>query len=171
MKLARHFVADDPPPALTARMEQNFIKTGGRLDELARTLIASPEAWAPEAVKFKTPYEFLVSSWRATGAVPPSVAGFAPVMNAMGQKPYSAPSPKGWSEEAAVWCAPDAVIKRMTWSQTYAAATVGDRDPKDLAREALGARLTPPVATAIARAETRPEGLAILLMSPEFQRR
>jgi uncharacterized protein (DUF1800 family) len=103
--------------------------------------------------------------------VPSGIAGFAPVMNAMGQKAFSAPSPKGWSEEAAVWCAPDAVIKRMAWSEAYAAAVIGERDPGAVAQEALGARLTPAVAQAIGRAETRPEGLSILMMSPEFQRR
>ena len=92
-------------------------------------------------------------------------------MTAMGQKPFSAPSPKGWPEEAQVWCAPDAVVKRMAWSEAFAAQATGDRDPNQLADNALGARLTPLVAKTIARAETRPEGFSILLMSPEFQRR
>ncbi len=95
----------------------------------------------------------------------------APVLNGMGQRAFSAPSPKGWSEETAVWCAPDAIIKRMAWSEGFAAGAIGDRDPSRVARDALGARLTPLVAQAIARAETRAEGLSILLMSPEFQRR
>jgi uncharacterized protein (DUF1800 family) len=89
----------------------------------------------------------------------------------MGQKPYSAPSPKGWPEDAATWCAPDAVIKRIAWAQNLAAKDLNGRDPNQLASDALGARLTPLVAKTIARAETRDEGLAILLMSPEFQRR
>ena len=69
------------------------------------------------------------------------------------------------------WAAPDAIIKRMAWAQTFAAAAIADRDPGRLASEALGARLSAPTATAIARSETRAEGLALLLMSPEFQRR
>ena len=171
VKIARHFVADEPPPALVARLERSYQESGGRLDAVARTLVEAPEAWAPTATKFKTPYEFLVSSWRATGAAPGDITVIAPTLNAMGQKVFSAPSPKGWPEEAQIWCAPDAVIKRMSWSETFAAQAIGDRDPSALASAALGARLTAPVATAVARAETRPEALAILLMSPEFQRR
>ena len=171
LKLATHFVADTPPPALVDRLQRNFLETHGDLAQLASTLVASPEAWAPEAVKFKTPYEFLISSWRAAGTAPSDLREIGPIMNAMGQKPFNAPSPKGWSEEAAVWCAPDAVIKRMGWSEMFAAGAIGDRDPVQLAKDALGARLTPLVGTAIARAETRAEGLSILLMSPEFQRR
>ncbi len=171
LKIARHFVADAPAPALVGRLERSYLDTGGQLGAVARTLIDSPEAWAAPALKFKTPYEFMVSSWRAAGAVPTDVAAVAPILAALGQKAFSAPSPKGWPEEAEVWCAPDAIVKRMAWSETFAAEATGDRDPIRLADAALGARLTPLVAATIARAETRPEGLSILLMSPEFQRR
>jgi uncharacterized protein (DUF1800 family) len=170
LKLATHFVADDPPPSLVAKLKQTFLGTGGDLAQVANTLILAPEAWAADAQKFKTPYEFLVSSWRAAGVGPTSLQDIA-VLNTMGQKPYSAPSPKGWPEDAATWCAPDAVIKRMAWAQNLAAKDLNGRDPSQLATDALGARLTPLVAKTIARAETRDEGLAILLMSPEFQRR
>ena len=44
-------------------------------------------------------------------------------------------------------------------------------DPNALAVQALGDRLTPPVAKAVSRAETRKEAFALLVMSPEFQRR
>jgi len=170
-KLARHFVSDDPPPALTARLERAYLESGGRLDVVAKALITAPEAWDPAATKFKTPYEFMVSSWRAADTTPTDVAQVAKVMNAMGQKPFSAPSPKGWPEEAAAWCAPDAIVKRMAWSESFSADSIADRDPKTLAENALGARLSPLAAKTIARAETRSEGLSILLMSPEFQRR
>jgi uncharacterized protein (DUF1800 family) len=170
LKLARHFVVDDPPPALVARLQRTFQGTHGDLAEVAKTLVLAPEAWSPEAQKFKTPYEFLVSAWRAAGVTPGGLPQLG-VLNALGQKPFSAPSPKGWPEEAEVWCAPDAVIKRMAWAQNLAAQSLNGRDPVQMAGDALGARLTPLVAAAIRRSETREEGLAILLMSPEFQRR
>jgi uncharacterized protein (DUF1800 family) len=172
VKLARHFVADDPPPALVARLERSFKASGGRLDVLATTLITSPEAWAPAQDKLKTPYEFVVSGYRAAGIAPSDLKTVAPVLTAMGQKPFSAPSPKGWAEEAGDWAAPDAIVKRMSWSEVFAQGTAPVAgDPTAVAQNALGARLTPPVATAIARAESRPEAFSILLMSPEFQRR
>ncbi len=170
-KIARHFVADDPPPALVARLEQSWLAGEGRLDLVAKTLVTAPETWAPEPAKFKTPYEFLVSSWRAAGAAPGAIEEVGPIMTALGQKPFSAPSPKGWPEETGAWCAPDAVIKRMDWSEAFAAKTIAERDPSELAANALGDRLSPLAAKTIARAETRAEGLSILLMSPEFQRR
>jgi uncharacterized protein (DUF1800 family) len=171
-KIARHFVADDPPPALVARLKQTYLATDGRLDRVAEALIDSPEAWAPRQRKFKTPYEFLVSSYRALSLAPDDFTKFGPVLTSMGQQPFNAPSPKGWAEEAQAWAAPDAIVKRMGWSEAYAAAvTPVMSEPMQIARNSLGAQLTPAVGQAVSRAESRPEALAILLMSPEFQRR
>ncbi len=170
-KIARHFIADDPPPALVDRLADAYRKSGGHLETVARALIDSPEAWSPEPLKFKTPYDFLVSSWRALGSMPSDDRELAVTLIGMGQPPMRAPSPKGWPEEARVWCAPDALIKRMNWSDAFARTFAAGAAPLTVAENALGARLSPRAAQAIARAESRPEAVAILLMSPEFQRR
>lgn len=173
-KLARHFVADNPPPSLVAKLQTSVVESGGRLDHLAQTLIDAPEAWQPEAAKFKTPYEFLVSSWRASGQAPDMSAPqkFVGSLSVMGQRPFSPDSPKGWSDEAADWASSDGVVKRVAWAEQAGAAMAAQGlEPTQTAKAALGARLTPAVAMAIGRAETRPEAFAILLMSPEFQRR
>jgi uncharacterized protein (DUF1800 family) len=170
-KIARHFVADDPPPALVARLEAAWTSSHGDLARVAEALISAPEAWDPRPQKFKTPYEFIVSSYRAAGDQPQRFQQFGPILTALGQKPFSAPSPKGWPEDAQSWAAPDAIVKRMQFAQAFSSATVRDRDPKVLAAQALGERLGPETAKAIGRAESRPEGFALLLMSPEFQRR
>jgi uncharacterized protein (DUF1800 family) len=169
-KIARHFVADEPPPALVARLEATWNRTGGQLDKVAETLIDAPEAWDPTPAKFKTPWEFMVSGYRAVGAQPRR-PGELQVLNTLGQKPFTPPSPKGWAEEGGAWSAPDAIIKRMAWSQAFAQQAGPRLQPVRVAEEALGARLSPKSATVIARAESRPEALAVLLMSPEFQRR
>jgi uncharacterized protein (DUF1800 family) len=170
-KIARHFVADDPPPALVARLQKAYLDSHGDLSVVARALVRAPETWAPQPTKFKSPYEFMVSSWRAAGTGPGEIQDAVRAMTAMGQKPLSAPSPKGWPDESAAWLDPDGLVKRMAWSETFSAQAVADRDPAQLADATLGARLTPLAARTIGRAETRAEGLSILLMSPEFQRR
>ena len=170
-KIARHFVADDPPPALVDRLTQAWTRSRGDLAVVATARIDAPESWDPTPAKFKTPSEFLISSWRAAGGAPRDITVLAPTLNAMGQKPFSPPSPKGWPEETDAWAAPDAIVKRMSWAQSFAGAVIADRDPNLLAKDALGQRLRPATAAMIARAESRSEGLALLLMSPEFQRR
>ena len=171
IKIGRHFVGDEPPARLTDRLARAYLGSGGQLNEVAKALVTSPEAWATDPAKFKTPYEFLVSSWRAAGLTPDDTGAIVRVMTVMGQKPFCAPSPKGWPEEAETWAAPDAIVKRMAWSEDFAAKSASQQDPMVLAQNALGARLTPAAAKAISRAETRAEGFSILLMSPEFQRR
>ncbi|MDP1874047.1 DUF1800 family protein [Phenylobacterium sp.] len=169
-KIARHFVADDPPPSLVTRLETVWRDTDGALDQVAAALISAPEAWTPDPAKFKTPYEFMISSWRAVGAAPKAPADLA-MLTAMGHRPFHAPSPEGWSDEQAAWATPDGIIKRLVWTQGYAPRGIGPADPSEVAAQALGARLSPATAKAVARAESRGEGFALLLMSPEFQRR
>ncbi len=171
-KIAAHFVADDPPPALVARLEHTFVQTNGDLGKVAETLVTSPESFQPQASKLKTPYEFIISTYRAAGFSPrnPAREVVGP-LNTLGQRPFGAPQPNGWSDVAADWAAPDAIVKRLTWAQGFAAANTPQTPPPDEARLALGARLTPATLTAVTRAESRPEAFAILIMSPEFQRR
>ena len=139
---------------------------------MAEALITAPEAWAPQAAKLKTPYEFLVSGYRAADVSPrdPNREVVNP-LTVLGQRPYSAPQPNGWSDQAVDWAAPDAIVKRLTWAQGFARAYAPMDMPADAAEAALGARLTSNTRQAVTRAESRPEAFAILLMSPEFQRR
>jgi len=171
-KIAIHFVADDPPPALVARLRTAYLKSDGDLAQVASALIAAPESWDPTPRKFKTPYEYLVSSYRAADASPrdPAKEIVGP-LGSLGMRPFTAPQPNGWSETAADWAAPDAVVKRLTWAQGFAGSYAPQTPPPEEARAVLGARLGDRTLTAVSRAETRPEAFAILLMSPEFQRR
>ncbi len=171
-KLATHFVSDAPPPELVARLEQTFTATGGDLAKVAEALIDADESWAPQAEKFKTPYELLVSSYRAAGGAPARPAQIIQTLNELGQATFRAPSPKGWPDDALTWAAPDAVLKRLTWAEDFAGQNTRDRrEPIAVANDCLGARLSEDAQVAIVGAESRQEALTVLIMSPEFQRR
>jgi uncharacterized protein (DUF1800 family) len=124
-KIARHFVADSPSPALVARLERAWTASGGDLAQVATALITAPEAWEPRPMKFKTPYEFIVSSYRAGGVQGRGLGQTGQILTGMGQRPFGAPSPKGWPEEEGAWAAPDAIVKRMAWTQGYTAQATG----------------------------------------------
>ena len=171
-QIAAHFVADDPPPSLVARLKGAYLHSGGDLSVVARTLVEAPEAWSPEPRKFKTPYEFVLSSYRAAGAQPSDMRkDVIGPLTALGHRPFSAPQPNGWSDVAADWAAPDAIVRRLGWAQGFAASRTPQAEPVRVADQALGVRLGPEARQAVARAETRQQAFAILLMSPEFQRR
>jgi uncharacterized protein (DUF1800 family) len=89
----------------------------------------------------------------------------------MGQKPFFAPSPQGWPDTAQAWAAADGLWKRIEWAGLLAARAGSRIDPLALARDTYGDAASDATRTAIARAESRQQGLALLLASPEFQRR
>jgi uncharacterized protein (DUF1800 family) len=171
-KIAIHFIADTPPQALVARLRSAYLDSRGDLAVVANALIASPEAWDPTLRKFKTPYDYIISSYRAADALPrdPAKEIVGP-LSALGMRPFGAPQPNGWSEMAADWAAPDAVVKRLTWAQGFANTYAPQTPPVDEAVAVLGAGLSLRTQMAVSHAETRPEAFAILIMSPEFQRR
>ncbi len=171
-KLARHFVADEAPPALVARLQARWLETGGDLPAVYRTLVDSPEAWTAQPAKLKTPEEFVVSTVRLLGL---GEQAFERIpdggITALGQRVQAAPSPAGWPDRAEDWLGPDAVWKRVEWA-TRVADRVGRRvDARSLAQNSLGPRLQDDTARQIARAADGPQALALLLLSPEFQRR
>lgn len=178
-KLARHFVADDPPPALVDRLAASYLRSGAQLAPVYRELIASPEAWSPQPAKLKTPEEFVVSAVRVLNLNPrlfdrsdsKAAAQTVGGIVALGQRVQAAPSPAGWSDRADDWLGPDAVWKRVEWS-TRAANRLGSSvDARALAAQSLGPLLSPETKTQIERAADGSQALALLLMAPEFQRR
>ena len=170
-KIARHFVADDPPPALVAKLQAAFQEGGGKLDHVAKTLINAPEAWNPQPMKFKAPYEFLVSGWRAVGAVPAAYRDIGEPLRLLGQNVFNPASPKGWDDTGPNWADAAGLMERIKWSSDFAERFAPTGDVVAHAQAVLGPRLTNASITAIRRAETRKEAFALLLMTPEFQRR
>lgn len=171
-KLARHFVADEPPAPLVAALAAAFGASGGDLPTLVRTLIASPLAWSAAPAKLKTPEEFVVSSVRLLGLGEQAFAR-APDggIGALGQRVQAAPSPAGWPDRAEEWLGPDAVWKRLEWATRVARLAGRQVDARSLARASLGPRLADETGRQIERASDGPQALALLLLAPEFQRR
>ncbi len=171
-KLARHFVADDPPLSLVARLEASFRSSGGDLAQLHRTLVLSPEAWAPQPAKLKTPEEFVVSTVRLLQIGEPAFARQADAsIGVLGQRVQAAPSPAGWPDRAEEWLGPDAVWKRVEWATRVADRLGRNADARAIARASLGPLLQDNTLRQIERAADGPQALALLLMAPEFQRR
>ena len=167
-KLARHFIADEPPPALIERLAQRFLDTGGDLKEVARALIMSPEAWAPARDKIKRPSEWLMAALRATG-LPGIAARINQTQLGLGEPLWRPPAPKGFPDDNAAWL--EGLGQRLVVANAFA-QRIGDAlDPEAVAETALGPLASAETTQAIARAESKPQALAVLMMAPEFQRR
>ena len=148
-KLVRRFVSDTPPPALVDRVATKFKDTDGDLREVMRTLLTSPEFFAPETyhAKVKTPFEFVVSAVRATDAEIHDARVLVRQIAELGQPLYQCQPPTGYKDTADAWVNTGALVGRMNFGLALAGNTL----------------------RGVVVSNPQPDGLA--LGRPEFQRR
>jgi uncharacterized protein (DUF1800 family) len=170
-KFARHFVADDPPPALVARLQEVFRKTDGDLLALATTLVDSDEAWQAPLTKIRSPYEYLVATGRLLGQVPEEPSRYLGGLNMLGQPLWTPSGPNGFPDTNAAWAAPEGMKLRLDIAAQVASRLGDNVDPRELLELAAADASSQETRHTIERAESRQQALALLLMSPEFQRR
>lgn len=171
-KLCRHYIADTPPPPAVARVERRFRDSDGDLRATMEAVVDCPEAWETPFAKFKRPEEYAIAVLRAANVRDLPANAAITTLSAMGQRPYSAQGPDGWADSADAWLTSDLVWKRLEFAQAYAERIArADVNPIDLGQACLGPLLSEQSRTAIARAESPSQGLALLFGAPEMQRR
>ena len=170
-KLARHFVADEPPPSARRPAGQGVPRNGRRSQGRWRiALVDADEAWTTPLGKMRTPEQFLLAALRAIDRMPEDPGALLGPLGVMGMPLWQPPGPNGWPDTVSAWASPKGIKSRLDVSAAIAAQGEGPRQPRRAARDdrrrgRIGARRARP----IARAESRQQGLALLLMSPEFQ--
>jgi uncharacterized protein (DUF1800 family) len=167
--LVRHFVADDPPPACVARVEAVLRDTGGDLKAAAVEVTRLPEAWRPLS-KLRTPADYVVAVLRALDLPADKRGDVRGMMGALGQGFMDAPLPNGWSDTAADWDGPEAILRRVDWAYTMSGRAQVP-DPLELADACLGPLLSRDTRAQIRHAGSRRDAVTLLLAAPEFQRR
>jgi uncharacterized protein (DUF1800 family) len=117
-KLAMRFVSDNPPQSLIDRMADTFMKKDGDIREVLRTMFKAPEFWAADAyrAKMKTPFEFVVSSVRASGVEVQNAVPLVQFLNRMGMPLYGMQPPTGYSMKAETWVNSAALLSRMNFA-------------------------------------------------------
>ncbi len=167
-QLASHFVADEPPPSLVAKLEKTFNDSDGDLKQVAKTLVAADESWTPQRQKLKAPAQWVAAVLRLTGAQ--AVVPIGLVMNAqttLGEPLWRPPAPNGFSDTEAAWI--DGVPHRLDIANAFV-GRVPAVDPLALLENSLGPLASADTRATVARAETRRQALALLVMTPEFLR-
>jgi uncharacterized protein (DUF1800 family) len=171
LKLARHFIADEPPPGAVTRLADALHAGGGDLPTVYRALIDTREAWEQGLAKYKTPSDYIVSGFR--GLALPVDAGRAPLapFELLGQRTWSPGSPAGWPDRSADWDGASALMKRIEWAQAVGERLGSRRDAVELAPQLLGANLTDATRGALSHAASAAQAVTLLLAAPEFMRR
>jgi uncharacterized protein (DUF1800 family) len=170
-KLARHFLADDPPATLVETLRQKFVETEGDLWQVARALVMAPESWAPEQTKLKRPSEWMMTYVRAAGFNGVGARLTAPALTRLGEPLWRPPAPKGFPDEEGAWI--DGIAHRLDTANAIAQNPANQErlDPKAMLETALGPLASADTRSAVNRAETKQQAVTLLLMAPEFQRR
>ncbi|MBZ9796612.1 DUF1800 family protein [Mesorhizobium sp. ES1-4] len=171
-KLARHFIADEPPPAAVAHLARAFTKNDGDLRALAAALIDIPEAWSTPLAKMRSPFDYIAAIRRAAGPGPTNEPGQSlNWLNALGEPLWRPPGPNGFPDQADSWASAEGMKIRLdiAWQAARQVKDIGN--PSDMLDAVIGPSASPETRQAVARAESKQQGLALLLMAPEFQRR
>ena len=156
---------------LVARLREVFVKSDGDLRALTTALLDSDEAWLAPLTKLRSPYEFLVATGRLLAQIPDDPGRYLGGLNLLGQPLWSPAGPNGFPDTNAAWAAPEGMKLRLDISAQVASRLANNIDPRDLLELAAADAASPETRRTIERAESRQQALALLLMSPEFQRR
>ena len=178
--LARHFSADTPPSDLVQALSRAYRDAEGALLPVYATLLRHPSVQDPEMRKLRSPQEYVAATLRAfglqgqerglTGKKNRSLL-VPQALSRMGQPVFRARRPDGWPEVSAGWMTPPMMASRIDWAVDLGRAMGAGSDPIALARHLMGDLAGPDLHRAVAGAEQRWEGLALLLASPDFMRR
>ncbi|MGK7754075.1 MULTISPECIES: DUF1800 domain-containing protein [unclassified Roseovarius] len=178
-KMAVHFTGDAPDAGLVDAMAQAFRASDGRLPAMYAAMLEHPAAWAEDGGNVKQPLDFMASSLRALDVSERHLSlkyravsrYFLNPLILMGQSWGAPPGPDGFPEDDAAWITPQRMAARLQWGMTVPFRLMRTLpDPRDFVEVALGPGAPEPVRFAARAAETRAEGVGLVLASPAFQR-
>jgi len=134
MKLARHFVSDEPPKSLVDRCAQTFTKTDGDIRETVHCVVTSPEFFSRAAyrAKVKTPFELVASALRAVNAEPDTTPRTAQLVARLGQPIFGRQTPDGWPDRGDAWMNTGAILNRINFGLSLAAGQIPGASPRNL---------------------------------------
>jgi uncharacterized protein (DUF1800 family) len=174
-KLVRHFITDQPTPAMVNPLKQKFLQTDGNLKAVSLALLDLPEAWSTPLVKFRTPYEHIIAQYRALGVRHKSAEPWALAnpLTALGQMQWESSSPEGYSDETPTWLNPDSVRVRLDMARFSSMKFAADyqRNVLTLGLSLFDSALSQATRDRIVGIADGNKALTILFASPEFQRR
>ena len=170
-KLVRHFVADAPPADLVETLSRKFHDSGGDLMAVSAALVQDDRAWRAPATKIRNPWEFVIASARAMSFLPNEPGPALRLLDALSMPLWQPLGPNGFPDTADVWASPEAMKLRLDVSWQIAQRFRDAGHPLGILDSIAGLAASRETRDAIDHAESRQQALALLFMSPEFQRR
>ncbi len=179
-KLAVHFVSDTPDPDLVNHIAGRWQETGGDLMAVYDALLNHPAAWSRKLRNVKQPFDFVASACRALAVPHAALAELSEAqfrqrihtpMRLMGHTWQKPDGPDGLEETDSAWITPQGVAARLQWAIAVPQLLVSALpDPRRFVDTALGPDAPDAVRFAASAAESRADGVGMVLASPAFQR-
>jgi uncharacterized protein (DUF1800 family) len=183
-KLVRRFIADEPPAGLVDRAATRFLETGGDIRDVLRTILKSPEFFAPSSyrAKIKSPFEFVVSAVRATRSETANATALVQSLRDLGMPLYGCQPPTGYGDTAQDWVNTGALLNRMNFALALASGRMrGIRLPESsaatpsgaavISAEILAGDVSESTSATVAKGNNPAQAIALILGSPDFQKR
>ena len=165
-KLVKHFISDSPDPELVSTLVDEWIRTDGNIRRVMTALINAKESWLEQPRKFKTPREYYISVNRALGRKTVRDQAIFQFLNSMGQLPFNAGSPAGYSDDRLDWDSSSALMKKIDWSMMVSSAV--RTDIRQTIDTVFAGELSELTYKTVTRAESKQVAYSLLFMSPEF---
>ncbi len=170
-KMARHFISDNPSIKLINAMVEEFNKSQGHVMSLAKAMIDSKESWHDIPEKIKTPEDLVFSTLNALNIRPNNGKMIVRALEFLGQRPFAPSTSAGWPDTGSSWINADNIFNRLEWVASIAKDNNIDMKPTDQGLDILGSYMTNHIYNHMLIAKTPYEAIALMLMSPDFQRR
>ena len=168
-KLVKHFISDTPDPVLVSRLVDEWLRTDGNIKRLMTVLINSEESWVEQPRKYKTPREYFISVNRALDRKSVRDQSIYQFLNSMGQLPFNAGSPAGYSDDRVDWDSSSALMKKIDWAMMVSSGV--RTDVRQTIDDVFADELSELTYKTVTRAESKQVAYSLLFMSPEFLRR
>jgi len=170
-KLARHFVADEPPEPLVARMAARFLETRGDLPSVYLEMLGAPETLARPFAKVRTPWDWTVAALRALGVESAGATDWPALFDRLGQPVWDPGSPAGWPDTDGAWSGANLLLRRIEAALEIGRLAGPGADPVALAEAQFGPLLSAATRREAGRVDSRAQAVALVLLGREFHRR
>jgi uncharacterized protein (DUF1800 family) len=179
-KIARAFVADDPPEPVVDRLAEVFRRTGGSISEILRSVLDDEVFFESRRARIKRPFRFVASAFRALGVETHARGEVLSGLARQGQSPFAWPTPDGYPERGDAWLG--TLLERFRFALDLAAGELdgarvrldalsdGAGSEAALVAHVLGRQPNEAEHAAFAEARDLPAKLALAMCSPAFQR-
>ncbi|MEM8593697.1 MAG: DUF1800 domain-containing protein [Pseudomonadota bacterium] len=166
-KLSQHYLGGFTNAQHVNSLSQSYLRSGGDLYEMYKTLINFSEVWELPVVRYRQPDEWMYAMARSI----PNFTDFQWIngkLKMLGKAPFQAPSPAGWPDKDESWRNPEILFRQKVIVQEMAARFVKQYEIKQVIDDVLGGEVDDHLKQALSLTNNKKEQFALIFLSPSI---